>query len=113
VTILKVPHHGARSSFDPRWLASVRPEVAVFSVGIHNQYRHPARDVVEAYVSAQAAVYRTDRDGAVWVDLDLATSAFRVHRTLEWMLQPVTLSLSDPFKEFANVYRLWRKWNWL
>jgi competence protein ComEC len=113
VTILKVPHHGARSSFDPHWLASIRPEVAVFSVGAHNPYRHPARDVVEAYVSAQAAVFRTDRDGAVWVDLDVATSAFRVHRTADWMLQPVALSLSNPFREFENISRLWRKWNWL
>jgi competence protein ComEC len=112
VTILKVPHHGARSSFDRDWLASVRPEIAVFSVGAHNPYRHPARDVVEAYTQAQAAVFRTDRDGAVWVDLDLATSTFRVHRTTDWILQPVPLSLSTPSRELANVYRLWRQWNW-
>ena len=33
---MKVPHHGARSSLDLRWVAVTRPEVAVFSVGEFN-----------------------------------------------------------------------------
>lgn len=112
VTILKVPHHGARSSFDPRWLESVRPEVAVFSVGAHNPYRHPAPDVINAYAQSHAAVFRTDQDGAVWVDLELTTSAFRVHRTRDWKLLPVPLSASAPSRELVNISRLWRNWNW-
>jgi competence protein ComEC len=113
VTILKVPHHGARSSFDPRWLASVHPDVAVFSAGAYNPYRHPAQTVVDAYSQARAAVFRTDRDGAVWVDVDLKTSGFEVHRTKDLLLRPVTLSPSAFAQEAGNVYRLWRRWNWI
>jgi competence protein ComEC len=112
VTVLKVPHHGARSSFDRRWLASVRPDVAVFSAGAHNPYRHPARPVVDAYAEARAAIFRTDRDGAIWVDLDVQTSRFTVHRTKDQLLQPVRVSSSILANEITNVYRLWRRWNW-
>ena len=112
VTILKVPHHGARSSFDQRWLASVRPDVAVFSVGAYNPYRHPARDVLDAYTQARASIFRTDRDGAVWVDLDVNTLAFQVSRTRDWVLQPAILSQSMLSHEMSNLHRLWRRWNW-
>jgi competence protein ComEC len=112
VTILKVPHHGARSSFDQQWLASVRPDVAVFSAGAYNPYRHPARDVLDAYAQAQASVFRTDRDGAVWVDLDVHTSTFQVSRAKDCLLQPVALPHSMVSQEINNARRLWRRWNW-
>jgi competence protein ComEC len=112
VTVLKVPHHGARSSFDPNWMTAVRPDVAVFSAGAYNPYRHPARAVVDAYAQAQALICRTDRDGAVWVDLDLITSRLKVHRTRDRLLQPVSLSSAVLSHEITNVQRLWRRWNW-
>jgi competence protein ComEC len=112
VTILKVPHHGARSSFDGRWLASVHPDVAIFSTGAYNPYRHPARAVVDAYSQARAAVFRTDHDGAVWVDFNVKTSGFAVYRTRDLVLRPVLLSSSAFVEEVMNVHRLWRRWNW-
>jgi competence protein ComEC len=112
VTILKVPHHGARSSFDRRWLASVHPDVAVFSAGAYNPYRHPASTVVDAYSQARSAVFRTDRDGAVWVDVDVRTSSFEVHRARDLLLHPVVPSSSIFAQEADNAYRLWRRWNW-
>jgi competence protein ComEC len=112
VTVLKVPHHGARSSFDRRWLASVRPDVAIFTAGAHNPYRHPAGPVVDAYAAAQAAIFRTDRDGAVRVDLDVQASRFTVHRTKDRLLRPVTVSSSSVADEATNISRLWRRWNW-
>lgn len=112
VTVLKVPHHGARSSFDRHWLASVRPDVAVFSAGAHNPYRHPAQAVLDAYSQAHASIVRTDRDGAVWVDLDLNTSVFEIHRAKDRLLHPVRLSLSTFSQELDNAHLLWRRWNW-
>lgn len=112
VTILKVPHHGARSSFDRRWLALVHPDVAVFSAGAYNPYRHPASTVVDAYSQARSAVFRTDRDGAVWVDVDVRTSSFEVHRARDLLLHPVVPSSSIFAQEADNAYRLWRRWNW-
>ena len=51
ITVLKVPHHGAESSLNREWLASLQPQYAVFSAGRHNRYRHPAAAVLDAYGS--------------------------------------------------------------
>ena len=88
------------------------PEVAVISVGAFNPYRHPARDVVTAYRNAQGRIFRTDQDGAVWVDLDLATSQLTVHSTGEWTLQPAPVSVPGMEIELENIRRMWRRWNW-
>jgi competence protein ComEC len=69
VDVLKVPHHGSRHQ-DAAWLASLRPEVAVVSVGADNDYGHPAPDVLSLLTDAGAAVARTDEDGDVLVVAD-------------------------------------------
>ena len=64
-TVLKVPHHGSRSSIDPEFLYRVAPSIAVISVGRSNPYRHPSPETIAAYGALGATVYRTDRGGAV------------------------------------------------
>ena len=62
--VLKVPHHGSRYS-SPRFLAAVRPRLAVVSVGAGNRYGHPNRDVLGTLTSAGVKVMRTDQHGDV------------------------------------------------
>jgi competence protein ComEC len=69
-TVLKVAHHGARGSSTAPFLEAVRPAIAVISVGAHNTYGHPSPDTLARLHAAGAAVYRTDRDGAVILDTD-------------------------------------------
>jgi len=66
--LLKVPHHGGKTSATRDFLASVAPKVALISAGKNNRFRHPHMDVVNRLNSAGARIYRTDRDGAVLVD---------------------------------------------
>lgn len=66
VDVLKVPHHGSRHQ-DLDWLRSLRPEVALLTVGEDNGYGHPAPDVVSALEGVGARVLRTDTDGALAV----------------------------------------------
>lgn len=61
--ILKVPHHGSRTSTSPEFLARVGPRVALIGVGRRNRFGHPAPEVVERLDGAGARVFRTDRDG--------------------------------------------------
>ena len=89
VTVLKVPHHGARSSLARDWIALVRPRYAVFSVGRHNSYGHPVPDVVEAYSTIGSEVTRTDRDGAIIVTGRLSTPDIQVRRMHDMVLEPV------------------------
>jgi competence protein ComEC len=67
--VLKVPHHGSRTSSSDELVAAVAPRLAVMSLGWHNQFHFPAPEVLARYAAAGARVLRTDRDGAVTVTI--------------------------------------------
>ncbi|MGC5361534.1 ComEC/Rec2 family competence protein [Streptomyces sp. DT24] len=69
VDVLKVAHHGSAHQ-DPMLLSSVRPRIALVSVGRDNPYGHPAARTVQALRESGAAVLRTDTDGAIAVTGD-------------------------------------------
>ena len=69
-TVLKVAHHGSRGSTTPEFLRAVSPLVAVISVGARNPYGHPSPQTLARLDAVEAAVYRTDRDGAVILESD-------------------------------------------
>ncbi|MEX2147660.1 MAG: DNA internalization-related competence protein ComEC/Rec2 [Candidatus Rokuibacteriota bacterium] len=69
-SVLKVAHHGSRTSSTPEFLAATRPAVAAISLGSRNPYGHPDPSVVERIEATGARLYRTDRDGAVVVETD-------------------------------------------
>lgn len=68
--VLKAAHHGSASSSSEAWLHRVRPTIAIVSAGRYNPFGHPAPAVLARYQDIGAAVYRTDRDGAITVDTD-------------------------------------------
>ena len=65
--VLKVAHHGSRSSTSATFLGAVDPESAVVSAGADNRYGHPHPDVVERLgsVVGDASLFITSRDGTV------------------------------------------------
>ncbi len=67
VDLLKVAHHGSRTSSSTTFLEVSRPRLALISAGVRNLYRHPAPEVVERLEEHGARVLRTDRSGAVVV----------------------------------------------
>jgi len=68
--ILKVPHHGSRYSAYEPFLEAVSPSVALISVGGGNQFGHPHEETLDALEALDGAkVFRTDRDGAIRVEL--------------------------------------------
>jgi competence protein ComEC len=67
--IIKVPHHGGRTSSSEEFIEEVAPKAAVISVGRYNAYNHPNPATLERYKAAGARIYRTDIDGAVIVNL--------------------------------------------
>ncbi len=66
-TVLKVGHHGSRTSSSPAFLRAVGAPLAVIQVGV-NRYGHPHPQVLEAL--AGRAVLRTDRDGRIHLITD-------------------------------------------
>lgn len=67
--VLKVPHHGSRTSSGRPFLAAVAPRLAVVSAGRRNAYGHPAEVTLERLRAAGVRLLRTDRDGAVHLTL--------------------------------------------
>ncbi len=70
LSVLKAPHHGSLTSSTPAFIAAVRPAAVIFSAGRDNRFGHPAPAVVDRYRTAGAAIFRTDRDGAIVLDTD-------------------------------------------
>jgi competence protein ComEC len=68
--VLKVAHHGSRSSTSAEFLHAVNPRLAAISVGARNAYGHPDAGVVARLSGVGAQVYRTDRDGALIFETD-------------------------------------------
>jgi competence protein ComEC len=63
--ILKIPHHGSRTSSTWPFISAVSPEVGIVSVGARNRFGHPSTEVLSRYDAFGAQLFRTDRDGAV------------------------------------------------
>lgn len=64
VTVLKVGHHGSKSSTIPEFLAAAAPRDALISVGRHNTFGHPRHEILDRLEAAHILTFRTDRQGA-------------------------------------------------
>lgn len=78
VKVIKVGHHGSKSSSDWAFLGNLQPEVAVISVGKQNAYGHPAPGLMEKLQSLPLQIYRTDLSGDVIFTIDETTGNYRV-----------------------------------
>jgi competence protein ComEC len=65
--ILKVPHHGSRSSSTLAFVEAVSPQVAIASLGVHNRFHFPAPEVVQRYEDQGGRLLRTDQAGTITV----------------------------------------------
>lgn len=74
--VLLVAHHGSRSSSHPAFLRQVGADIAVIPVG-RNGYGHPHPQTLQRLQRAGAAVYRTDTDGAIILQLTDTIQATR------------------------------------
>ncbi|HEY0785744.1 MAG TPA: ComEC/Rec2 family competence protein [Acidobacteriaceae bacterium] len=68
--LLKVGHHGSRSSTTPSFLAAVAPGYAAISVGRRNFYGHPRREILSELEESRVHTFRTDLVGATTFYLD-------------------------------------------
>jgi beta-lactamase superfamily II metal-dependent hydrolase len=68
--ILKVGHHGSRTSSSLELLSEWRPQFALISAGRGNTFGHPTQDVLRRLEAVHAVVFRTDRDGQITLETD-------------------------------------------
>lgn len=68
--LLKVGHHGSRTSTSAEFLAAVRPEMAAISSGVRNRFGHPHPTTLATLKAANVEVLRTDRGGEIVWETD-------------------------------------------
>lgn len=68
--VLKVGHHGSRTSSSPAFLKAVSPKAAFISCGQGNDYGHPHKVTLDKLEKSKVQIYRTDRNGTVTLTTD-------------------------------------------
>ena len=69
-TILKVAHHGSKTSSIQEFLELVHPKIALIGVGKNNLYGHPNQEIIERLEAVGAKIYRTDSDGEITIEVN-------------------------------------------
>jgi competence protein ComEC len=70
LVIVKAPHHGSAGSSSQEFIEATHPAAVIFSAGRRNPFGHPAPVIVDRYRAAGARIFRTDEDGAIFLDTD-------------------------------------------
>lgn len=78
--VLKVSHHGSKTSSTPVFLSAVQPRLAVISVGANNHFGHPAPETLANLQATRAQVLRTDQLGNIKVVFDGSNCAWYSYR---------------------------------
>ena len=75
IDVLKVGHHGSRTSSGKDFINEINPKYSIISVGKNNRYGHPNKEVLENL--EQSKIYRTDLDGSIEIKLNKNGSKIR------------------------------------
>ena len=63
INVLKVGHHGSKTSSDKKFIDEIKPKYSIISVGKNNKYGHPNKEVLDNLNNSK--IYRTDQDGSI------------------------------------------------
>ena len=63
IDVLKVGHHGSKTSSSEEFIGEINPKYSIISVGKNNRYGHPNKEVLENL--KESKIYRTDQDGSI------------------------------------------------
>jgi competence protein ComEC len=65
IDVIKVGHHGSKTSSSKEFLQKTTPQIALISVGENNRFGHPHQEVLNRLNEKKITIYRTDMHGAV------------------------------------------------
>ena len=67
IDVLKVGHHGSKTSSSKVFIDELNPKYSIISVGKNNRYGHPNKEVLENLDDSK--IYRTDQDGSIMFEI--------------------------------------------
>ena len=78
-TVLKVAHHGSKSSSSIDFLNAIKPKVAFIGVGKNNRFGHPNREVIDRLEGLGVGIYRTDENGEIHI---IVNDGYKIKTTI-------------------------------
>lgn len=93
--IIKVPHHGSKSSSTEGFVQNVNPVLAIISCGRDNRYGHPHEEIVDRYKELSVPIYNTAEDGAVMIKTDGQSMGIQTYNTEREDYYRLTLNMRD------------------
>lgn len=100
--VLKVAHHGSRSSSSWEFINAVNPTYAVISCGINNAYGHPSAETLNTLRSAGITVYRTDEKGSIVATSDGYGIFFNSPLSESWQAGEVQNVVQNVEQSYVN-----------
>ncbi|HKV41962.1 MAG TPA: ComEC/Rec2 family competence protein [Blastocatellia bacterium] len=79
--VLKVGHHGSRTSSSEEFIDAVKPKYAIISVGERSRFGHPHKEVVDRYLAHGINLLETGRDGTITAVTDGTHLTIATYRT--------------------------------
>lgn len=67
IDVLKVGHHGSKTSSDKKFIYEIKPKYSIISVRKNNRYGHPNKEVLDTLNDSK--IYRTDQDGSIMLKI--------------------------------------------
>ncbi|PTE74452.1 DNA internalization-related competence protein ComEC/Rec2, partial [Staphylococcus equorum] len=70
IDILKVGHHGSKTSSSASFIDTLQPKISLISVGQNNRYKLPNKEIVERLKSINSQVLQTSENGEISITLN-------------------------------------------
>jgi competence protein ComEC len=100
--VIKVPHHGSKTSSLAAWTKSLKPKLAVIQVG-DNHYGHPAAEVIKLYQNQGAQVYRNDLSGNIVITADGKNYTVKVDKITDTVISKKDISQEQGSLKIDNT----------
>ena len=82
-TILKIAHHGSKTSSTEELLKLISPKIALIGVGENNKFGHPNEQVIKRLQENRVKVYRTDNDGEISIVVNRKGIITKINKCVE------------------------------
>ena len=69
-TILKIAHHGSKTSSMQEFIDAVSPGISLIGVGKNNNFGHPNEEIIQRLKNKNIKVYRTDKNGEIKIEFN-------------------------------------------
>jgi len=100
--VIKVPHHGGKTSSYESFFEAVSPDIAVISAGRDNTFGHPHKETLDALHGAR--IFRTDIDGAIKIKESINGLEVKTYKDFQFKKAG---SFNDEGKNIKRLFEAW------